>query len=325
MQLIPGQTEEMERKICELHKLHKGQLPADAEFNFLDHAKRIEMYGVDLHRAKDNAGKEIQLGVTHLGLVVFQNNIRITVFSWSKIIKISFKRKQFFIQLRREPSESYDTLLGLNMETYRSSKTLWKSCVEHHTFFRLHSPRVKRRFPLSLGSKFTYSGRTEFQTMSEVRQRGILERKFVRSPSKQLIKQPTPAPPIEDKGKFLTAPARPPGPYANKVTSLGTKEPKKAWTEDSRISDDDGGFLERTLETPYSPGVAGRVMSYADDEPPSPTLNGLYDIATSAPSTVNQSQSTDSNGNVVTVVLHPDGEGKYGFSVKGQTSLVVPA
>ncbi|CAH1997614.1 unnamed protein product [Acanthoscelides obtectus] len=324
MQLIPGQTEEMERKICELHKLHKGQLPADAEFNFLDHAKRIEMYGVDLHRAKDNAGKEIQLGVTHLGLVVFQNNIRITVFSWSKIIKISFKRKQFFIQLRREPSESYDTLLGLNMETYRSSKTLWKSCVEHHTFFRLHSPRVKRRFPLSLGSKFTYSGRTEFQTMSEVRQRGILERKFVRSPSKQLIKQPTPAPPIEDKGKFLTAPARPPGPYANKVTSLGTKEPKKAWTEDSRISDDDGGFLERTLETPYSPGVAGRVMSYADDEPPSPTLNGLYDIATSAPSTVNQSQSTDSNGNVVTVVLHPDGEGKYGFSVKGGTDTNVP-
>lgn len=84
-------------------------------------------------------------------------------------------------------SESYDTLLGFNMETYRSCKTLWKACVEHHTFFRLHSPRVRRKFPLSLGSKFTYSGRTEFQTVSEVRQRGILERKFVRSPSKHLV------------------------------------------------------------------------------------------------------------------------------------------
>nr|CAI5860112.1 unnamed protein product [Callosobruchus analis] len=205
------------------------------------------------------------------------------------------------------------------METYRSSKTLWKSCVEHHTFFRLHSPRVKRRFPLSLGSKFTYSGRTEFQTMSEVRQRGILERKFVRSPSKQLIKQPVPAPPIEDKGKALTAPARPPGPYANKVTSLGTKEPKKAWTEDSRISDDDGGFLDRTLEGAFSPGVATRVMNYADDEPPSPTLNGLYDF-TAAPSAMVNQSPTDSNGNVVTVVLHPDREGKYGFSVKGQVT-----
>nr|CAI5859650.1 unnamed protein product [Callosobruchus analis] len=209
------------------------------------------------------------------------------------------------------------------METYRSSKTLWKSCVEHHTFFRLHSPRVKRRFPLSLGSKFTYSGRTEFQTMSEVRQRGILERKFVRSPSKQLIKQPVPAPPIEDKGKALTAPARPPGPYANKVTSLGTKEPKKAWTEDSRISDDDGGFLDRTLEGAFSPGVATRVMNYADDEPPSPTLNGLYDF-TAAPSGVVNQSPTDSNGNVVTVVLHPDREGKYGFSVKGGTDANVP-
>lgn len=84
-------------------------------------------------------------------------------------------------------SESYDTLLGFNMESYRSSKMLWKACVEHHTFFRLHSPRVKRKFPLSLGSKFTYSGRTEYQTVSEVKQRGILERKFVRSPSKQLV------------------------------------------------------------------------------------------------------------------------------------------
>lgn len=121
-------------------------------------------------------------------------------------MKISFKRKQFFIQLRREPvslvqfpsslwsikktlifqSEDYDTLLGFNMESYRSSKTLWKSCVEHHTFFRLDSPKVKRKF-LSLGSKFTYSGRTEFQTVSDVKRKGILERKFVRSPSKQLV------------------------------------------------------------------------------------------------------------------------------------------
>lgn len=96
----------MEKKICELHKLHKGQSPADAEFNFLDHAKRLDMYGVELHRAQDSANKDIQLGVTAIGLVVFQNNIRINTFSWSKIVKISFKRKQFFIQLRREPVSS---------------------------------------------------------------------------------------------------------------------------------------------------------------------------------------------------------------------------
>lgn len=98
-------------------------------------------------------------------------------FAFTLILKVDCTRFQ---------SEDYDTLLGFNMEYYRSSKTLWKSCVEHHTFFRLDSPKVRRKF-LSLGSKFSYSGRTEFQTMTDVKRKGILERKFVRSPSKQLV------------------------------------------------------------------------------------------------------------------------------------------
>ena len=133
--------------------------------NFLEHAKRLEMYGISLHPGKDSHGRDIQLGVTCIGLVVFQNQVKINTFSWSKIVKISFKRKQFFIQLRKELTESYDTLLGFNLASYRSCKNLWKSAVEHHSFFRLHSPKVApRRFLLNLGSKFRYSGRTEFQT-----------------------------------------------------------------------------------------------------------------------------------------------------------------
>ena len=105
-------TEELDRKVAELHKLHKGQSPAESEMNFLEHAKRLEMYGISLHPGKDSAGRDIQLGVTSNGLVVFQNCIKINTFSWTKIVKISFKRKQFFIQLRKELTESYDTLLG---------------------------------------------------------------------------------------------------------------------------------------------------------------------------------------------------------------------
>ena len=104
---------------------------------------------------------------------MFQNAIKINTFSWSKIVKISFKRKQFFIQLRKELTESYDTLLGFNLANYRSCKNLWKSAVEHHSFFRLHAPPhsvqqrgrsmtppssngAKKFLTLSLGSKFRY-------------------------------------------------------------------------------------------------------------------------------------------------------------------------
>lgn len=51
MQLLADQTPDAERKISELHKLHRGQLPADAEYNYLEHAKRLDLYGIDLHKA----------------------------------------------------------------------------------------------------------------------------------------------------------------------------------------------------------------------------------------------------------------------------------
>ncbi|XP_074105989.1 protein tyrosine phosphatase Meg isoform X3 [Cotesia typhae] len=326
LQLIPGQTEEMEKKICELHKLHKGQLPADAEFNFLEHAKRLDMYGVELH--KDSTNKEIQLGVTSIGLVVFQNNIKINVFSWSKIVKISFKRKQFFIQLRREQSENYDTLLGFNMQTYRSSKNLWKACVEHHTFFRLHSPKMRsRRFPLTLSSRFTYSGRTEFQTVEDGKHRARVERTFIRSPSKRIIHGVNQVP-IEEKGKVVSAPARPPRPYDNKVQSLGSREPRQAWVEGNN-SDDEGGFLSlreeintstHTQGGAFSPVLGSRILSYVDDDT---AERNIYDLPDYSEPTSSPAPQILDDG-LVTIRLTPDEQGRFGFNVKGGLDLDMP-
>ncbi|XP_050463927.1 tyrosine-protein phosphatase non-receptor type 4 isoform X1 [Cataglyphis hispanica] len=329
LQLIPGQTEEMEKKISELHKLHKGQLPADAEFNFLDHAKRLDMYGVELHKARDSTNKEIQLGVTSIGLVVFQNSIKINVFSWSKIVKISFKRKQFFIQLRREQSENYDTLLGFNMQTYRSSKNLWKACVEHHTFFRLHSPKMRpKRFPLTLSSRFTYSGRTEFQTVEDGKHRARVERTFIRSPSKKIAHAITTGAVTDDKGKITIPPGRSSRSYDNKVQSLGAREPRQAWGE-GNPSDDEGGFLSLREEITgsytqggaFSPALGSRVFSYADDD--TTVERNIYDLPDYSEPTSSPAPQILEDG-LVTISLTPDEQGRFGFNVKGGLDLDMP-
>lgn len=72
------------------------------------------------------------------------------------------------------------------MFSHKKAKALWKSCVEHHSFFRLERPtRTPRFLPLSLGSRFYYSGRTEVQAVQESRHRAKVDKVFQRSPSKR--------------------------------------------------------------------------------------------------------------------------------------------
>lgn len=79
--------------------------------------------------------------------------------------------------------------------------------------------------------------------------------------------------------------------------------------------------MERAIEAPFSPGLAGRVLSYVDEEVPSPTSNGLYDTPPYSASHSPTSQITDEG--LVTIVLHPD-DGKYGFNVKGGATKGAP-
>ncbi|XP_036077610.1 band 4.1-like protein 2 isoform X7 [Rousettus aegyptiacus] len=164
-QFAPTQTKELEEKVVELHKTHRGLSPAQADSQFLENAKRLSMYGVDLHHAKDSEGVDIKLGVCANGLLIYKDKLRINRFAWPKILKISYKRSNFYIKVRPAELEQFESTIGFKLPNHRAAKRLWKVCVEHHTFYRLVSPEQppKAKF-LTLGSKFRYSGRTQAQT-----------------------------------------------------------------------------------------------------------------------------------------------------------------
>uniref|UniRef100_A0A8C1VFV3 Erythrocyte membrane protein band 4.1-like 3a n=1 Tax=Cyprinus carpio TaxID=7962 RepID=A0A8C1VFV3_CYPCA len=160
----PHQTKEMEEKIMDLHKNYKGMTPAEAEMHFLENVKKLSMYGVDLHHAKDSEGVEIMLGVCSSGLLIYRDRLRINRFAWPKVLKISYKRNNFYIKIRPGEFEQFESTIGFKLPNHRAAKRLWKVCVEHHTFFRLVLPETPPKKFLTLGSKFRYSGRTQAQT-----------------------------------------------------------------------------------------------------------------------------------------------------------------
>ncbi|KAM4605991.1 band 4.1-like protein 3a [Polymixia lowei] len=196
----PNQTKEMEDKIMDLHKNYKGMTPAEAEMLFLENVKKLSMYGVDLHHAKlvgglfdclssakaeDSEGVAIMLGVCSSGLLVYRDRLRINRFAWPKILKISYKRNNFYIKIRPGEFEQFESTIGFKLQNHRAAKRLWKVCVEHHTFFRLVSPEEPPKRFLSLGSKFRYSGRTQVQTRRASAQIARPAPRFSRNTSKR--------------------------------------------------------------------------------------------------------------------------------------------
>uniref|UniRef100_A0A671W8R6 Protein 4.1 n=1 Tax=Sparus aurata TaxID=8175 RepID=A0A671W8R6_SPAAU len=166
MKMAQGQTKELEDKMMELHHTYRSMSPAQADLMFLENAKKLSMYGVDLHQAKDLDGVDIMLGVCSSGLMVYKDKLRINRFPWPKVLKVSYKRSSFFIKIRPSEVEQYESAIGFKLPNYQAAKKLWKVCVEHHTFFRLTSTEMvttPKKF-LALGSKFRYSGRTQAQT-----------------------------------------------------------------------------------------------------------------------------------------------------------------
>ncbi|NWS27760.1 EPB41 protein, partial [Polioptila caerulea] len=275
--LAPNQTKELEEKVMELHKTYRSMTPAQADLEFLENAKKLSMYGVDLHQAKDLEGVDITLGVCSSGLLVYKDKLRINRFPWPKVLKISYKRSSFFIKIRPGEQEQYESTIGFKLPSYRAAKKLWKVCVEHHTFFRLTSTEAipKSRF-LALGSKFRYSGRTQAQTRQAS---ALIDRpapQFERTASKRASRsldgavavitperspRPTSAPAIAQSHPAEPAPAK--SDMKDVATSKVGKETAKS----------DVRREEFPLEKPKEPVDASRVRK-THIEVTVPTTNG---------------------------------------------------
>ncbi|XP_029967253.1 FERM, ARHGEF and pleckstrin domain-containing protein 1 isoform X2 [Salarias fasciatus] len=173
-------------KIMEFHSKNVGQTPAESDYQLLEVARRLEMYGIRLHPAKDREGTRLSLAVAHTGVLVFQGHTRINAFNWSKVRKLSFKRKRFLIKLRPDLNSSYQDTLEFLMASRDCCKVFWKICVEYHAFFRLfEEPKPKPKPVLfTRGSSFRFSGRTQKQVIDYVKESEFKKIPFERKHSR---------------------------------------------------------------------------------------------------------------------------------------------
>ena len=166
--------------------LHRGLTPADCEIQYLNKARWLEMYGVDLHTVMGKDGLEYKLGLTPTGILVFENRIKIGLFVWwdisssriankriepfrfrsrrSKVTRIDFNRNKLTIVVveddDNDPTLQRDFVFLFRCYDEKQCKHFWKCSMEYHIFFRTTSAaKVKQGAKSNLartGSRFRF-------------------------------------------------------------------------------------------------------------------------------------------------------------------------
>ncbi|XP_024070155.2 FERM, ARHGEF and pleckstrin domain-containing protein 2 isoform X2 [Terrapene carolina triunguis] len=318
-QYLPKQ-ERVQGKILEFHRKHLGQTPAESDFQVLEIARKLEMYGVRFHLASDREGSKISLAVSHMGVLVFQGTTKINTFNWSKVRKLSFKRKRFLIKLHPEVHGPYQDTLEFLFGSRDECKNFWKICVEYHTFFRLFDqpkPKAKAVF-FSRGSSFRYSGRTQKQLVDYVKDSGMKKTPYERRHSKARVSAHTSNTDVPKQSVSFTEGLGAPGSHASVSASFHSVYTSSTTTTDLPIcTETNHSFLDPRAPCMRSPTVEKSIATPTEEtgkkatqQPGSPILQSFQGLSMDHPQLSSFTlKSPQSLNPTFQVNLNPAGQG----------------
>nr|CAD7424557.1 unnamed protein product [Timema monikensis] len=122
---------------------HRGMSRDEAEMEYLKIAQDLDMYGVNYFPINNKKDTELYLGVTALGLNIYEKDNKLTpktTFTWSEIRHISFDDKKFIIK----PVEKSSPNFVFFSQKVRMNKLILDLCIGNHDLF------MRRRKPDSM-------------------------------------------------------------------------------------------------------------------------------------------------------------------------------
>lgn len=349
LRLVPNQTSYEEEEIAIQHRKITGLKCEDAEYKFLEMAKRLPMFGVDFHPAIDEENIQLQLGVMASGIVVYLKDNKINSFSWAKIIKISFKKKKFYIHIRSENDQKYQSkIIGFKIVPYRACKNVWKRCVEYHSFFRLNTPRDSpSKGLMSIGSKHHYKGRTLHQATEDYNNLVRTNSNFERTPSKRMSRRKLTSPKNNNNNMNNNNNSN----NSNNNNNSNHDETnnhneqadfylnKNSSNKDLRNQKKDDTTLQ--LSAPHHASTTSDISQHLNETATTADLvpeNARFEYDTNtgviavnmdstvstAMNTTNPSENDDRISDGVEITILPDASGKFGFNVRGGIDQKMP-
>ncbi|XP_076232180.1 ezrin/radixin/moesin family protein merlin isoform X3 [Calliopsis andreniformis] len=122
---------------------HRGMSRDEAEMEYLKIAQDLDMYGVNYFPISNKKETDLWLGVTALGLNIYEKENKLTpktTFTWAEIRHISFDDKKFVIK----PVEKTSPNFVFFSQKVRMNKLILDLCIGNHDLY------MRRRKPDSM-------------------------------------------------------------------------------------------------------------------------------------------------------------------------------